>query len=730
MPIGPYQDFDDCVAKNRDKDDPSAYCASIERAIKGDAAVESPPGEEFHAMLVIEGTWTGDGRWIDEGALTWRTLPLPIMAIDRTTEGHYDALLIGSIDRIERQDREIHAWGRFVPNPDGEAARLQQLIRDGFLSGVSVDLDAMEYELVMPSEIAASGALAEHEGECPPATTDVAVNLKARQHAIDTAAYGPLNPDEPNDEFWRAKGDLWGVGPEEARKQRCGNCAAFIQTPAMLECIASGLAEGDSEGDAWDVVEAGDLGYCESFDFKCAAARTCDAWIVGGPVTEEEPEDEPGVEIEIEVGQAAEEEAPMLVEEARMRITAARIMGATVVPFPAFQEAFIESLPALVASLATSTATGYVVPFSGYSDLDFTPPAGARQEAERGLAWRAEYGRGGTAVGVARARDIKNGVSLSPETVTRMRSYFARHEVDQQGEGWRPGEDGYPSAGRIAWALWGGDPGRAWAEKLGRQMAARDREGSTITASAALIDAPVAPPREWFADPRLSGPTPIRVDDSGRVSGHLAVWGQCHIGFSDSCVTPPRSAARYAHFLTGELVCADGSRVAVGQITMDTGHAPLAAGARSAAAHYDDTGLAVADVAVGEDRYGIWLAGALRPALPGERVRAILAADVSGDWRRVGSSLELVAVLSVNVPGFPKSRVAAREEEGLVAALVAHLGPKDALVASTPSEPREEPVAAPAPQHLASTIDRIARSIGRDARARAAELRARVHGGL
>jgi hypothetical protein len=86
-------------------------------------------------------------------------------------------------------------------------------------------------------------------------------------------------------------------------------------------------------------------------------------------------------------------------------------------------------------------------------------------EAKRGLDWREEYGRGGTAVGVARARDISNRVNLSDETIGRMVSYFARHEVDKQGQGWSPSEEGYPSAGRIAWALWGGDPGKSWAEK-------------------------------------------------------------------------------------------------------------------------------------------------------------------------------------------------------------------------------------------------------------------------
>jgi hypothetical protein len=88
-----------------------------------------------------------------------------------------------------------------------------------------------------------------------------------------------------------------------------------------------------------------------------------------------------------------------------------------------------------------------------YDHIDFTPPAGVREEAAKGLAWRSEYGRGGTAVGVARARDLSNGVSISPETARRMKAFFDRHQVNVGTTGWSPGEDGFPSAGRIAWAL-------------------------------------------------------------------------------------------------------------------------------------------------------------------------------------------------------------------------------------------------------------------------------------
>ena len=109
-------------------------------------------------------------------------------------------------------------------------------------------------------------------------------------------------------------------------------------------------------------------------------------------------------------------------------------------------------------------------------EINLKPTETMAEEAQRGLDWRAEYDRGGTEVGVARARQLVNRQELSPETVRRMVSYFARHEVDKQGEGFTPDEDGYPSAGRIAWALWGGNSGKAWAEEKDRIMDRLDDE--------------------------------------------------------------------------------------------------------------------------------------------------------------------------------------------------------------------------------------------------------------
>jgi len=119
-----------------------------------------------------------------------------------------------------------------------------------------------------------------------------------------------------------------------------------------------------------------------------------------------------------------------------------------------------------------------VVPMAEYKgvEIDTKPTEAMAEEAERGLAWREEFGRGGTAVGVARAVQLKNRQELSPDTVKRMASFFARHEVDAEAEGFRPGEDGYPSAGRIAPALWGGDVGQSWANSRVERMKKIDEE--------------------------------------------------------------------------------------------------------------------------------------------------------------------------------------------------------------------------------------------------------------
>lgn len=116
-----------------------------------------------------------------------------------------------------------------------------------------------------------------------------------------------------------------------------------------------------------------------------------------------------------------------------------------------------------------------------YSHIDFTPPQGVKKEAEYGLKLRREYGRGGTAVGIARARDLANGVKLSPSTLRRMKAFFDRHQSDEKADGFFKGDKNWPSNGLIANKLWGGPNGYAWARKVVEQMnAADEKEGRDL----------------------------------------------------------------------------------------------------------------------------------------------------------------------------------------------------------------------------------------------------------
>lgn len=124
------------------------------------------------------------------------------------------------------------------------------------------------------------------------------------------------------------------------------------------------------------------------------------------------------------------------------------------------------------------------------TEINLTPTAAMRAEAERYRAWKADGRPGGTDVAATRASQILSGDELSPETVITMAAWFARHEVDKQGQGFSPGEDGYPSPGRVAWAAWGGDPGKSWADaRAARIKALQDRMlGTSITAPMELRD--------------------------------------------------------------------------------------------------------------------------------------------------------------------------------------------------------------------------------------------------
>ena len=149
--------------------------------------------------------------------------------------------------------------------------------------------------------------------KCPVATKDTTINMQNRGKAIAKANYGPMDPDDKGDSFWREMASQWEVSPAKARKMICGTCSAFNQSKDMLKCIEAGASDG-MKGDKMEAVKAGDVGFCEIFDFKCSSKRTCAAWIAKGSdeeksdeseeyeESEEEYEDDERSDIEIRIG--------------------------------------------------------------------------------------------------------------------------------------------------------------------------------------------------------------------------------------------------------------------------------------------------------------------------------------------------------------------------------------------------------------------------------------------
>lgn len=245
-----------------------------------------------------------------------------------------------------------------------------------------------------------------------------------------------------------------------------------------------------------------------------------------------------------------------------------------------------------------------------------------------------------------------------------------------------------------------------------------------VTAAARVPGIPVAPPSEWFSfdppedddDPQLveqfdlhtgeflglAVPLTIVTDgpNKGMVYGNLAPEKRCHIGYDGMCVTAPMSSSAYAHFMLGEVQCADGKVVNSGPLLVGCDHADKTMSAAEARDHYANTGMAWADVAMRESKYGPWFSGALRPDVTDELVRTLRGGgSVSGDWR--GShTADLIAVQAVSVPGFTIQRV----RPLAASARVVEIRPTDeyALVASGRVAFSTQPILAKAVAEAAS----------------------------
>lgn len=207
--------------------------------------------------------------------------------------------------------------------------------------------------------------------------------------------------------------------------------------------------------------------------------------------------------------------------------------------------------------------------------------------------------------------------------------------------------------------------------------AEREPRSTGLVASAAESFRPRVYDHTLFEDPKLTGPTLPTMNDSGRIYGHLAIFGQCHRSVQSECIMVPRSPSGYQHFHTSPAVrLDDGRRLPVGRLTVGAGHADPRMRPTPAAAHYDSAGSCFALVRVGEDEHGVWFSGVAAPWATADQIEQGLSSPLSGDWRNFGQGLDLIAALAVNTPGYAIQ--GSDGEDGRPAALVASVGPHPA----------------------------------------------------
>jgi hypothetical protein len=577
-----------------------------------------------HGVLAPEGVPTGDGRQFGIESLTNRDLPLPIAYQLLSGEGHSGSATVGRLDEIFRDGNLMKFRGAIVLTKEHSADVIEGII-DGTVRGVSVDVDDVEVDVPTNDSGEMSGITVFSRARIAGVTI---VPIPAFQEAF--IALGHEFEDQ------RAEDEM---SPEEA----------------LAACGCNG--KGPEDDDNPDV----ELGYDAFRNYDTEARRRM-----------------------AENGEAMPDGSFPIADEEDLRNAIQAIGRAS---DPAAARAHIKKR-------ARALGMEALIPEGWSSDIINL------DEVEREPA---------AALDIKDTYAVQKALTAAAmEMLSRPLDEFAPGTKD--GPGWithpiptarirRYWVHG-PGAAKIRWGL--GAPGGDF-NRCRRQLAKYVRNpkwlaglcanmhkeatgfwpGSRVNRAALLASAEPAPifnlvasanyvfDANYFKKPEMETPR-VGVEVEGdHVYGYIAQWGVCHIGISGVCTEAPPSKTDYWYYATGKVDTTEGV-VRVGQITMDTGHAPLRSNAKVAAAHYDNTGAAAADVAVGEDEFGIWFSGVLRSKVTDEQRHALRASGrVSGDWRTIGGDLELVAALAVNVPGFPIPHVRAGVYNGEQVSLVA-----------------------------------------------------------
>jgi hypothetical protein len=624
-------------------------------------------GTAWKMPLAVIGKPTGDGRQFDAGALGHRDLPLPLRYVATDSGGHNNAVIVGHISKIGKEKGGmLPAQGEFYddeswPDDVRNAATAAMKFTQNKVIGPSVDLDQQEVEHV-PEPKAYAAWKKEQAGK-----------LKAAKMAHAGATGGDCGCGSPV----MAEEAFDGPRLKMIRSGRMAS-ATLVHIPAFAEL--SGHAK---------------LTPIDSSDPN-VDGTTSSAMVAGALVEFDWADVEWTAKIENDVQRFADQDAAARAIEAGEDpadvLAISEEMGDTILPnrTPAANRKKPKRDPETVKGSQDTQEMAAEGTGIWLTDDEFTEfakrrlpsptkqkPGGAETPGGDG-----EQGQGGGGIGGG-TYAVADSVKTQAE-----RSKLADEDfVDPKGRRFPIAScssigDAVSSYGRA-------DPKIPYGQFKSRLTAIAKRKGceASLPANwkagekmAALMAgaAPAAPPKEWFDDPKLTGPTPLHIGDDGRVYGHAATWGTCHIGIGDSCTLAPKSATNYAYFHTGEMVTADGSRIPVGRLSYGKGgHAGPNLGYRAAAEHYDSTTSLGALVRAGEDQYGIWVAGALVPEADEAAIRTMRATPLSGDWRRVGANLEMVAALHVVTAGFPIPRAVTAsaisgmpEDEEIVLSLV------------------------------------------------------------
>lgn len=567
----------------------------------------------FWGVLAPEDVLSGDGRKFTAGSLRVRNLPLPLSYQRENWPGHDSSVKVANIERAWRKNGRAYGMGHFltvVPEVD-EVVGI--MVESGGRMGVSIDADDAVAEMQTKDGQDADEVMEAME---PGDAIDIDQFVTAFTDARISGA--TLCNIPAFQEAWIALGDV----PEEFAPVEGEDLENVrVEEPLVASAIINFRSISEKP---WD---------------GSASRFTDDEWFRSTII-----------HTNGDSRVKSDNKVPILepdgaLSRAGVHAAASRLNQ-------------VDASPELI-SKAKATLR------SAYKDLGEDPPesltAAVFVKTEDGPGWLTHP------VDTDRLRDYwtrgKGAAKIgwgAPGDFNRCRAQLAKYVKPQYLSGYCANRH-YDALG-----FW---PGEHHSAEL-PIVASGEPDGWGIRLVAS--GSPTRPPAAWFQNPNLDGPSPLTVTEDGRIFGHLAEWGVCHIGIPGTCTTAPHSDTGYGYFHTGSVLTDEGEFVPVGQITLGTGHADLQASARAAMAHYDNTGTAAADIAVGEDEFGIWVAGAVRPWVSDEEVHELRAAALSGDWRTVGTGgLELVAALAVNVPGFPIPRTALAASGGRQTALVA-----------------------------------------------------------